>query len=274
MINSNNLNTEDRIVKLLLSSECTIAKMHGILNKESSISLQAVYDAVKSLVSAGVIIKHSTICSLDAGWRIKTALALSDTPDLPAPKEGEVQTFNFSSFSNLDKYWKHVNNLFTKTVPECPIFYYVSHEFWIYQNDRKESQLEFITQNSGNKQKTYILVGGNTVFDKLYKDRFRQYRQIQLEENPNLKRNEHITICGDFVVYTKIPVKFSRAIDEAYLKFNEEIKLDNQLQKIFNSKGSLSLQIRKDKKLAKKLRKRISRDMYVPRHEREVWSLF
>tara|TARA_B100001989_G_scaffold251520_1_gene230901 strand:- start:859 stop:1683 length:825 start_codon:yes stop_codon:yes gene_type:complete len=274
MFNSKHQSTEDKLISLLLNGEHTVAELFKQLNQNGhKISLQAVYDAIRQLVSAGVVIKQSKLCSLDAEWRIKTANILSSTPSLPEPLEGEAQTFNFNSFNSLDTYWKHINALLTRAVPDYPVFYFVSHEFWVYQEERKESQLDFIKQQT-SKRSTYILIGGTTQYDKIYKERFRQYRQIELSEFTPLKRHEHLTVCGDFVIFTKITKTTSELIDKIYQESVNETELTSSLQKIFTSKQKTSLVIKRDASLAIKLRKQISKNMYLPKEEREKWKFF
>lgn len=274
MIYSGTKTTEDSIIELLAVQNATVAAIHDSLSSSGkSISIQALYDAVRSLMLDGVVLKHKKICSLSAEWKRRVADNLQTYSGFPRLEEGDHLTFAFHTYLQLDLYWKHINALFVNTNPQSPIFFFVSHQIWIYLQGREESQDAFLKSFTKSGRSAFTLVGNMTPVDVIFKKRYEKYHKIELESGTHIKDGEQLTTCGNFVVVTKIPNDVVTKIDSLYDSISEENTLRKELQKLFIEKQQLSVIVYHNKSRAERLRKRITRNMYIPTKERNLHGI-
>ncbi len=274
MLYSTHKSIQDAIVETLIEMPANASSIHASLSETRVVSIQAVYDALKKLSAAGVILKHKKIYSVTSEWRTTVVNTIRLIPEPPRLEQGESQRYEFNSSMQLDLYWKHLNAELSQSFPDQPVFFYDPHEIWIYNNNRQASQAAFLQTVKQNGRSAYMLIGGETQFDYLYKNNYSKYLSIHLDGKTPFKRNEHLTIAGDYVVTTKLPAPTASEIDKAYDVCENEESLKEKLSAVFSRKNRMVVTITKDRGLAKKLRKRIAKDMYVPLSEREKYFLF
>ncbi len=266
---------EDLIVEELAKEHLTAAKLQNVLDaRGKKVSIQAVYDMLRSLVVSGVVLKQSHIYSLSAEWRLRVAEKLQDVQALPEIEPDNSIRVTFNTYVQLDSFWKHINALFTKTHAGHPVFFQVSHEMWVYLQSREASQDLFLRGFNKHGRHGYILVGSKSNFDVLFKQKYRDNLVVEFDLHAPFKRNEHLTVCGSYVVIAKFPLSTSLQVDHAYAQSTDETSLRTTLQDIFEKRETLSITIWNDAAKARRLRKMIARNMYIPMEERTKWDLF
>ncbi len=275
MIYSEHKETKDNVVEMLLHKRCTVKELHQRLSeKGTTCSLQAVYDAVRSLIHAGVVIKQKTQYVVSSEWKKNVIREFYDIPAEPVLEPGESQRYIFRSVSQLDKFWKHTNAVFMNMFEEEPFFFYDPHEFWLHIPGQIDSQRTFLQGFNQDNRLGVILIGDHTPLDQTYKQNMQDYVQVHLDASVHFRRTEHITVVNDFIVVTKIPIDVAEQIDSVYQSTTSEEQLQRELQHIFAKEMRMTVTVTNNRQKAKKLRKRIARDVYVPLSLRKQFDLY
>ena len=275
MLFSDNESTEDILVRLLFTREMDAKELHGILVKSEKreISLQAVYKAIKHLVDSSVLVKRGTLFTVSQEWINSLTTNLHPLSSLHV-SEGESVSYSFKSLSSLDSYWKHIIIQLHEKLGEHPIFFYNTHVVWIHLADRKKSQNKYLKQFDIKKRYAYFTVGGNTTLDKEFKKLFyKEYLQIELRKIDALKPDS-VTVHGDYVITVKFDKKTTNNIDTLYKNNKKAKDLEKELEKLFMGKLSVKLKIELHSKKAKKLRKILSKNFFIPKEVRDKFNLF
>ncbi|PIP87389.1 hypothetical protein COW81_00375 [Candidatus Campbellbacteria bacterium CG22_combo_CG10-13_8_21_14_all_36_13] len=79
---------------------------------------------------------------------------------------------------------------------------------------------------------------------------------------------------GDFVVTTRITDDLAEKIDRLYKNVSEEDLAIKKLQEIFKNPGPLSVKLENNPKKARALRKKLSKNFYIPKELIEKYDLF
>ena len=274
MLYSDHKNIKDIIIETLVERRLSAKEIKEVLIQQGqTYSLHAIYDALRTLLDAGVILKHQNQYFVSEEWKKAVVQHLHVIPQEPKLEIGEQQKYIFRSTVQLDKFWKHTNAVLLQQYPNEPIFFYAPHEFWLYNLEQKDSQEAFLSSFKVESRSAYMLIGGETELDFTCKKRFKESMSIHLDKSIKFKRNEYITVLNDLVITVRIPVSLSKTIDGLYLSHIEESKLQSIIIPILSQEVMMTVVIKNDPQKATKLRKRITKDMYVPLTERERFNL-
>jgi hypothetical protein len=276
MIFSTKESLEERFVRYLLDKEQTVKGLRKQLADEGwKITIQGVYKALRTLVAHEVVIKRGTLYSLSEEWRNRSIDTLSKSNNRFELAEGEKISFDLASLIHLDQQWKNVVLPLHEAYPTAPVFFYNPHEIWIHLNDsRKASEIAYFGAFKENKAYAFCLIGGNTEQDKsLKKELQNEYVQVAIGAE-HFSKTDYPTIFGDYIITTRISPRLAEEIEKCYKESATTASLEAGLQKIGIEKKKVRLVIERDRQKAKKLRKKLSKEFFVPQKLIEEFGLF
>jgi hypothetical protein len=191
-----------------------------------------------------------------------------------ALNQGEKITYQFKNIEHIDVFWKnivfylHKNNL-------GPVFYGNAHNFWYLFPGRKESDRDYYKYLIKNKQYIFGLIGGKTPLDKMLKQEYgHEFVKFHFDDNFPFPRRGHVTIIGPYIITACISNKLSTIVDKLYSEIEDFIDFENKIKSLLVKPGRMLLSVENNIQKAKKLRKRIAKDFYVPRELIEKYDLF
>ncbi len=274
MIPLQNKSLEERAVLYFLEEENTAKAFRQHLETSGDkITIQGVYKALNKLVAEGALVKNRMKFVVSREWVESLIEKLGGTSAELEMAEGEITTHQFTSLNQLDAYWKHRISTILAAFSNFPMFSYETHSIWIYLSDRRESEEKFFQSFEKNKRFAFFRVGGTTFGDREYK---RKYAGEYLKVDTSDKRilGDHMSIVGDYIVTTKLEKGIEGAIDAIFLEKDNENAIHDGLEQILGKKQRVKLSIERNKDKAKKYRKKISENFYVPQELVKKYDLF
>lgn len=266
---------EDKIIRYLSNRNHTIHGLIDELNSEKiKATTQGIYKSIRFLISEEVVIKNKEVFSLNEEWRIKVIDQLENNK-IVGLSENEKITLDLKSLIHLDQQWKNIVIPIQKTQINFPIFFYNPHDIWsLISTSRKQSEDEYYSKLFKSKTFVFINNGGNTIFDKnIKKIRENNYTQINLG-NSLFNDTDYITIIGDYITTVRIPKSIASKINKSYTESRNDDVFYKSINEIGIEKKKVKLFIERNHEKAKKLRKRVAKDFYIPRELREKFDLF
>lgn len=265
----------DLVVQLLAEGPETAKKLSARVSRARPVSIQAVYDALRQLTTSGVVLKDKRRYEINREWAHRLMQNLGGASHFPELKPGDTLTYKFKSYAELDRYWKHLHLLATEHEASAPIFYFDPHEMWLYQPGRTESQLRFLEDRNIGTRRSFMVLGGSTTHDKEYKRLFSGPNlEIDLNADSTLPRNIHLTVVGEYIIRTKIPVFDADEIDCIYHETASEEALRQTLRLVFARRRALTVKLLRNRPFACKLRKQLARNFAIPHalvKQYELW---
>jgi len=266
MIFTKNETLEDILVQVL-TEEVSVADIqnHPKIRKRN-VSIQAIYKALKKLTTDGTVIKHRKYFVTSKEW-LNQVQQFATSTNIFVPEEGSKVQFTFTSFSQVDAYWKHVVYTLPKEDLLAPFFSYLPHNFWIHNPERVKSEAEFYAGFEKQKQDGFLVIGASDEEDMKTKSKLQnKFLRISTLNYNKFKRSEHIAIMGKYVTTTKLSIPTSKEIDSIYKKYSEE-ELITKLKSTFNKKTTIKITLECSKSKAESLRKYIGKDFYIPKKQ-------
>lgn len=168
---------EDMIVEALAVVPNVSAKelTKHISQTVKEVSLQAVYQELRKLERAGVVMRHKKRYSLGLHWVLELA-SFVDTlydrytqPDVIGilPSEDEpTKTWKFHSIASAVPFWTHMVLCMAQDSEERVCYEYVDHVWFHLVSSAVENQFVKAMNNLGLTH--FLAVGGDTFLDKLY----------------------------------------------------------------------------------------------------------
>lgn len=280
MLLGTNKSIEDRILEALAERPGTPKALWIHINNPPAggepTSIQAVYKSLRQLLKDGVVVKARHKISLNEEWVHKLNHLFNKETSRLHLEEGETLIYKFKGLSELDKYWKHVVIGFIHTL-KGPVFHSEPHEMWIHLEDRYQSQIEYIQSFAKHQRYCYLVFGGTTTMDTEYKRAYQnEYLNVDLQNKPTfIKRNQFVTIIGDTIITTIISAPLAEKIDKLYDSIQEkDPEFGNKLKEVFINPGPVKLRIERNKLKARKLRKQLSKNFYIPQELIGEYKLF
>lgn len=267
MMYSDANNLEDRIVELSANDRTTIKSLHSQLDKESALSLRAVYKAVNKLIDAGVLLKVGKQVMVDQEWvtRVRETLDSSTASILSS---GERAVYTFVSIEHLDAFWKTVVLPLEQSVSAREIFFYNPHNFWAHLPARKESEDAYYRHFVGAKRQGFFTIGGQSRADMEFKRGYQNENlQIDLRNIPSLRRTDHMTVIGAMTITVRLGKGIAERIDKLYAS-GEDIKdILSKIVRICQKPGKIRFVLENNLTKAEKLKKVLARNFYFKRSE-------
>lgn len=266
--------TQDIIIETLLQTPGRTAKdIYEDLVGYEKISIQAVHKVIKKLLEQEVLIKNGQKLFVSQEWllRLQRMLPSQAAFDL---EEGESLRWVFSNLSHLDAFWKHVVFQILEDYPDEPVFMSAPHAIWSFAPERQESEKDFYQYFKDNQRHVYYAVAGDTSVDKKLNQEMK-HTYVHVEKT--LLSGEafsHIFIVGDLVSITKLRKSDEEVIHKMYEDHGSDINFPEKMINFLKlvSRATFSLEHNKEK--AQMLRKKIAKDMYVPKDDVEKFGLW
>lgn len=275
MIFSLKKTTRDVIIEILTKKPTTALDLQTQLEAQlkESITLKAVYKNLAELIDADVITKQKKIFIINNVWRSRVVNNLSHRVIFKLFTDEQV-VYRFSKIDHMDMFWKHTINDIHDELEDFPVFHSNPHNFWYLVPGRDTSEKEYRSIFSEKEKHVFTLIGGTTVFDKKNNIEHSKYEHFSFTEKYPFTRREHYSIIGPYIITTKTSSTISRVLDYSYKNAQSDEDLFNMLQPKFSKPGPIIMTVEHNKDKAKKLRKRIAKDFYVPRELVEKFDLF
>jgi polyhydroxyalkanoate synthesis regulator phasin len=261
MIGFEKNSTEDIIVSLFLEKNFTATDLQqGLETFGYSFSLATLYEQLSKLIDKQIIIKTGKIYSLNGEW-------LQYMQDLLTPKNeyilslGEKMRYQLNSLSRAEKYWKHIVHSLYVSYPNEPIFVYNPHSFWSLIPTRAQSEDTYAKHHEKNKRQGYYVLGGSTIHDiALRKQYSAQYYKVDIQEIPQFKRTEHITVIGDLIFMMVVPLSLAKKIDQLYLDIKDSETLKKEIAYLETLNWRINSRVENNPQKAEIFRKRIGKN--------------
>lgn len=276
MLFSHKESLEERFVRYLLEKSFTVKALRKELAEEDERpTIQGVYKSLRTLVSDEIVIKRGTLYSLSEEWRNKTIDTLSKSTNRFELAEGERISLDLQSLVHLDQQWKNIVLPLHEAHPSTPAFFYNPHEIWVHLSDsRKQSEYDYFGSFKENKTNGFYLVGGDTVHDQAFKKEVQNdYFQVALGVS-HFAQTDYPTIFGDYIITTRISERLSKEIEQCYKESHDAKTLETRLRAIGMEKKKVRLIIERDPEKAKKLRKKLSKEFFVPQELIKEFDLY
>lgn len=274
MLFSGHKKLEDILLELLISQQKTAkVLLREIEQLGYSYTIQAIYDALRGLIASETIIKNGFYYKINEEWKNKIITTLMEKPG--EIFDGEKTIFLLNSLTHYDLQWKNsilpLHNLY----PEDPIFFYNYHYVWIHLGQtREQSELDYYKSFLDQKRYAFSLVGSQSPLEIETKKMIENdYVRVFIDDKP-IHSTGYVTIINDYIITTYLPKKTLAEISNSYKKSKTISELRRHLQDLDFRSGKLKIIIERDKEKAKKLRKKMSKDFYIPKELREKFDLF
>ena len=267
---------EDSIIRRLLDNEAKVKNLQQRLLKDKvNVTSQGIYKILKDLISQEIIIKHGQFYSLNEEWRNRVIKELNKNNQGISLTEGEKISFYFNSLIHLDQQWKNLVLPLHQAYPQDPIFLYNPHEIWIHLNEqRKISEYEYYSSFAAKKIHAFCVFGGNTIHETIIKKELQnEYMQVAIGVE-YFSKTDYLAIFNDYIVTTKLSKPLTKKIEDCYQSTENMVKLEKQLQMIGIEKKKIKLTIERNQEKAKKLRKRMSKQFFVPQKLIKDFNLY
>lgn len=267
---------EERIVGYLLTKEQTVKGIKKLLNEDKVVvTIQGIYKALRLLTHEEITIKRGILYYLSEEWRNKVVEELSQNNNHFELAEGEKISLDLTSLVHLDQQWKNIVLPLHNAHPLIPVFFYNPHEIWIHLNEsRKKSEYGYYASFKENKTHAFCLFGGNTIHDQSMKKELQnEYLQIAVGVS-HFSKTDYPTIFGDYIITTRLSARLAEEIEQCYLTSPDAATLEAGLQKIGIEKKKVRLIIERDRDKAKKLRKKLSKEFFVPQELIKEFDLY
>lgn len=265
----------DQVLENILRGSFTATEIQRSLGaKNVLVTIQGVYKALRELINEDIILKQGKEYFINNSWRDDVEKLISQRSRFVL-RPGEEIKYRFKKIENTDSFWKNIFGDIKNEIGKFPVFHFTPHQFWILLRERAQSELEYYDELNKKSIFGYTLIGGETELDNKAKQLLSsEYHQSHADDKVSLNRKDHVTVLGDYIIITRLPGSFAMAIDALYKKCNSETELIVGLEKIFKRSGNIVMIIKNSSEKAKKLRKTISQDFYIPKDLRENFNLF
>jgi nucleoside 2-deoxyribosyltransferase len=279
MLFSINEDIKDIIIKELLNKEETVENIHKILTikYKEKITIFGIYKILDKLKKEEVVTKAEKKYIVSEQWRLKVIEKLSKKDnDFIKLEEGEKLDFKFNSLANLDHYWKNIAISIDRENIDHPVFFLSAHPIWMFIDEsRKNSEKEYYESFNERKINLYQSIQNDEFFDKEFKKEFSsEYIKINTGEKTDNRNTNHIAIFGDYITTTVLSKKIADEIDNLYKEEKDLNIFKEKFLKIEIENKNARLIVERNKNKAKMLRKKLSKNFYIPKELIEKYDLF
>jgi hypothetical protein len=159
--------------------------------------------------------------------------------------------------------------------PHDPIFFYNFHYIWLHLSEsRKQSELSYYASIAENRNHAFSLVGSKSAYDIEVKKKLQNEFVQWAVGTEHFSKTDYVTVFSDYIITTRMSSRLASEIEECYNDNYNITSLESKLQKIGIEKKKVRLIIERDKEKAKKLRKKLSKEFFVPKELIEQFNLY
>ena len=271
MIGSRKQTIEDIIVETLARNPYITGPdlVSFIKVKRPQTTKQAVYAALSPLLRNEIVHKRKQEYFLTNTWMryiyelLKPEVTSND--EIFILEDGQSISYHFPNLLSCDKYWAHIFSLLIKKAYE-PKGVMLWYPHYIFLVGRNKVEQEIIDDHAQYKNTGYYSFGGATPIDQTIKKKYTSdYLRINTGADFGFKNNYFLNVFGDIVVEVFLTMELSEKIENWY-QSNPTIVRDNvaEFRKFFEEAYPIRMKISRNKKKAQQLRKKLSRDFYIP----------
>ncbi|MCB0323919.1 MAG: hypothetical protein KDD69_10110 [Bdellovibrionales bacterium] len=233
-------------------------------------TIQAVYQELRKLLRAGVVLKTGERYSIRLGWMVELldlsqrmyANYFSDPAARELlPEQGRKRTFYFYDMQSLVRFTTHLGLLLYRHSVDRVIFEYAPHLWYHLAHGRSEEQ--FVHAVKFADCRYYAVVRGDTYLDRSYQQVFGDVQgELFFGRAPKGKEfgDDNLYVAGDYVVKVKLPPLIRSAISALFETTRSGTALSiGAASEVFHQRGKISLTISHNAKEAERLRRLLRR---------------
>lgn len=248
------------------------AVVEVVRKQRPTVTRQAVYVVLRKLLQREAVYKVGKIYALNRIWLKKlhafaserlSPLDKTDVVHTDDLKDGDTITYRFKNPYLMDIYWDHIFDAVMETHdPSVPVILYHPHEWFIHA--RPETERMFLGGFAKRGETVFFSIGGNTPLDRAFKREWQSdMLQIDCGKTYGFKPGYHLNIMDDLIFEVFVDKGFADDIDEIFRENapNATERLKEVTQKTYRTKLVFS----RDKKKADMLRKRLSKEFFMPK---------
>jgi hypothetical protein len=267
---------EDIIIRLISKGKTTPEQLYEYISEhEKNCTIQAVYKALRYLIKSSVIVKSGKQLELSQEWIDTLSQAFSTQTNLPKLADGESAVYNYKSLINLDAYWKHLMKALEDKFSQSPIFLYSPYHIWYHISERTQSEADYFNSYQINKRYGFFVIGNSTTIDQNFKKKFQsEYLQIDTWTKTPFNNDDYLTIMDDYIIYSILDKKLTRAIESYYFSNLPLEQATERLNQVLSAPSKSKIKIERNSKKAKRLRKQLSKNFFIPKGLKEKFELF
>ncbi len=267
---------EDIIIRLLSKGKTTPLELHkAIVADGEKVTVQAVYKALRYLIKDSVVVKSGKNLEISQEWINTLGSTFNTQTTLPQLADGESAVYDYKLLTNLDGYWKHLMSALDDKFGDYPVFLYSPYHIWYHISDRTQSEADYWNSFAEKKHQAFFVIGNDTALDQNFKKRFQSdYLQIDTWHKSTLKETSYLTIIGDYVVDTILSKKITEAIKSYYISSLPPEQASIELNKVLSAPSKSKIKIERNAKKAKLLRRKLSKNFYIPKELKNQYDLF
>lgn len=268
-------NVEESIISLLRKDNSGGKKLQTDLEKMGiSVSSQSVYKALKKLIGEEVILKNGTIYGLNYVWLKRLnqfsspskgkyeEFLLFKPGDL---SEGEQDTYHFNNLNRAGAFWMHIHQILLDDLKPNQVAVLYSTNEWT-SIIRKSADSEWAKTAIESSNLTLFAIGQENLQNRAYKNKHSKGNlQINIGKTYNFPTGYYLNVFNDYIVELILPKEVDDKITELFKKHTDKTVLHEMLIEagVYNCK--IKLTVKRNRKKAQRLSKRISKDFYIPR---------
>ncbi len=258
----------EAILRTLASEPMDGGNLLESICKETPVSKQGLYKALRELSREEIIIKEQTLFSLNKAWlsRLKDFIEKGEENYgwlLPAKRK----VITFKDANSLDIYWGHLFLTLAEQYKNKQFFFFNHHSLFIHE--RPHSELYLFETTHRKKYKVTITLGVDTLVARQFKQRFGNNNiQITIDNKFSIAKTENVCVIGDYVITTKYGQKTTEKIDKLFrnsLSFSEYEK--NELHQILSACKNPKIIIVRNERKSNIWKRRFAKNFMIKKSE-------
>lgn len=262
---------DDKIVRLLSAQSYRTTVLFENLLKETTISRQSFYEALRRLANTEVIVVNKKLVSLNKVWieqliqfTQETARTYNESYRMESQylqlQPGERVSYTFKSLEAVDVFVSHATLLILeqsdKRIPSA--VYNPHHWFFVA---RPSSEIAWWKAFERLGVTLYLTNGGKTDADKqvgtIIKSKSSKYVHFSLTDKELFKKNNFVSVYGTSIFEIQLEEKVGQEIDQWFRETKDIEQGREKLQQIVKKISKVKLIISHNPKRAEILRKRM-----------------
>jgi len=245
--------------------------------KTDGVTRQAIYKALRSLLSEEIIIKQKRLILINRVWlsQMRHFITKSERT-MGIEKENAIfdplsfkrkTSIRFKNTESLDIYCGHLILTLADHFKDKPFFFFNHHEWFIYDRPLSETYLYETVAERGYK--IFLTLGKDTRLARDFRKGFEKENvQIAIDEFYNVPITDYLCVVEDFIIIARYDKKTAEAINKLMTEADvmDENKLA-QLSKITTSCRDARIIITRNKLRAQKIRRALAKNFVIKKSE-------
>ena len=265
---------EEIVLELLISNrKLSIEELiKRVDQRRGGATKQGVYRVLRKLKRDGKIVIYKSSVSINTLWIEKLramTMGISGASifgDLNSLKKEEKVVIEGIGLVEADALWSEAFiNIENKISAKHPLYLYNPHNWTILA--QPETDRIHADRLQHKQRPIFLSIGGRTALDK-ETVRLAAHEKIHCSLSSLFKSSHSIAIIGDYIISVKLSQKGGVLIDKIFRGYTLPKEAAREI-KIINGKVKAKILIENDLTKAKNLKKRIARDFFVPKQNRD-----